>query len=217
VVAKAPVPGEVKTRLAATVGGSAAAHLAAAALLDTMRACEAAFERCYLALSGDLEAAVDAAAIVEQCRHWRLLPQRGTSLSERLVNAHSDVGAEAGTGVVQIGMDTPQVQPASLADVAEALGAHPAVLGPAEDGGWWLLGLRDARAGAALADVPMSTSATGSLTRAALERRGLTVAATVTLRDVDTVEDAVAVAASAPHTGFAARWRTTEVAWEAAR
>jgi glycosyltransferase A (GT-A) superfamily protein (DUF2064 family) len=133
------------------------------------------------------------------------------------VNAHNDVAAEARTGVVQIGMDTPQVQPASLADVADALGTHPAVLGPAEDGGWWVLGLRDPRAGAALADVPMSTPATGSLTRAALERRGLTVAATVTLRDVDTVEDAVAVAASAPHTSFAALWRTMTVALETAR
>ena len=216
-VAKAPVPGRVKTMLDAAVGATAAAHLAAAALLDTMKACEVVFERCYLALSGDLEAAVDGAAIAEQGRYWRLFPQQGADLSERLAHAHSDVGADAGTGVVQVGMDTPQVQPRHLADVVEALVTYPAVLGPALDGGWWVLGLRDPRAAAALVNVPMSTASTWSYTRTALERRGLAVARTVTLRDVDTVEDALVVAASAPHTGFAASWRTTELSWEAAR
>lgn len=217
VVAKAPVPGQVKTRLAATIGAVASAQLAAAALLDTMRACEATFEHCYLALSGDLAATADAAALVEQARSWWLVPQRGAGLARRLSNAHSDVGAHASAGVVQLGMDTPQVQPEVLGDIAEALGSHPAVLGPAEDGGWWVLGLRDPGDAQALVRVPMSTPETGSLTRTALERRGLAVAPTVTLRDVDTFDDAAAVAAAAPHTGFAALWRTIATASGTAR
>ena len=56
VVAKAPMPGRVKTRLGADVGMAAAADLAAAALLDTLLACADAFgaDRCLLSLDGDL-------------------------------------------------------------------------------------------------------------------------------------------------------------------
>ena len=209
VVAKAPVPGRVKTRLAASVGAPAAAQLAAAALLDTIEACEAAFDRCYLALCGDLTLAVDSPAILARTRRWTLLPQRGSGFAERLVNAHADVGRVAQAGVVQVGMDTPQVGPTRLRAVAEQLKTHDAVLGPAEDGGWWVLGLRHSQAARALTHVPMSNPRTGTLTHAALKRHGLTVASTAILRDVDNAEDAAEVAASAPHTRFAAVWRAT--------
>ncbi|MDQ6524457.1 hypothetical protein RB608_12640 [Nocardioides sp. LHD-245] len=65
VVAKAPVPGRVKTRLAVDIGAHAAARVAAAALLDTMRACTGALGRgrCRLALDGELADAVDASRI----------------------------------------------------------------------------------------------------------------------------------------------------------
>ena len=63
-------------------------------------------------------------------------------------------------------------------------------------------------AGVPLADVPMSTPATGADTRAALEAAGLTVGSAWTLRDVDTVEDGDAVAALAPGSRFAATWAT---------
>ena len=52
VMAKAPVPGRVKTRLGARVGMEVAAELAAAALLDTIAACRSAFAECHLALDG---------------------------------------------------------------------------------------------------------------------------------------------------------------------
>ena len=69
-----------------------------------------------------------------------------------------------------------------------------AVLGPATDGGWWALGVTDPVAAAVLADVPMSRTDTGSLTREALERLGLVVGGLPVLADVDTPEDARAVA-----------------------
>ena len=216
-VAKAPVAGLVKTRLAASVGAPAAARLAAAALLDTMEACEAAFERCCLALHGDLTSAADSSTIIARTRGWTLLQQRGSGLSQRLLNAHSDVATLTGAGVVQVGMDTPQAGPAELRNITELLRTHPAVLGAAEDGGWWVLGLRDPRASRALRHVPMSSPSTGTLTRAALERHGLQVAATATMRDVDTAEDATEVATAAPHTRFAAVWRATMPAPGAAR
>jgi glycosyltransferase A (GT-A) superfamily protein (DUF2064 family) len=104
---------------------------------------------------------------------------------------------------VLIGMDTPQVTAELLATAVGALQHHDAVLGLAEDGGWWLMGVRDPAAAEVLADVPMSTADTGRLTVEALQSQGLRVASVPALRDVDTFADALAVAAAAPTTRFA--------------
>jgi glycosyltransferase A (GT-A) superfamily protein (DUF2064 family) len=78
------------------------------------------------------------------------------------------------------------------------------VLGPATDGGWWVLGLRDPRAAALVADVPTSRDDTGARTLHALRAGGLRVGLLPELTDVDTAADAVAVAAVAPAGRFAA-------------
>jgi hypothetical protein len=205
VVAKAPVPGEVKTRLGARVGMEHAATLATAALLDTMAACAAAYgpRRCHLALAGDLAAAVDGDRVRDGLAGWAVAPQRGADFAARLVNAHLDVGPGP---VVQVGMDTPQLTPVLLAEAADGLGEHDAVLGPAEDGGWWVLALRDPGHARVLAGVPMSASTTYDETRAALAGLGLRVGTAALLRDVDTVADAAAVARLAPGSRFARAW-----------
>lgn len=200
-VAKAPVPGLVKTRLAAAVGEATATAVAAAALLDTIEACTLAVgpDRCRLALSGDLAEALRADEIRAALTGWTIAPQRGTGLGERLANAHAEV-----TGpVVQLGMDTPQVTPAGMLAVADGLDTADAVLAPAEDGGWWAVALRDPSAATALRDVPMSTPQTYAATRSALEGLGLRVAAGERLRDVDHLTDVAPVAAAAPETRFA--------------
>lgn len=204
VVAKAPEPGRVKTRLATDIGDVAAAEVAAAALLDTLAACVAAVgaERCHLALAGDLDQAADGAAIEAALTGWSVRPQRGDRFADRLVHAHADLAGP----VVQIGMDTPQVTAAQLRAAAAALEDHDAALGPADDGGWWVLALRDPEAAQALTDVPMSTPTTFNRTRAALHARGLDVTSVETLRDVDTTADADAVSAAAHETRFAAAW-----------
>ncbi|WP_406025963.1 DUF2064 domain-containing protein [Nocardioides sp. NBC_00850] len=200
-VAKAPVPGLVKTRLAADVGEATATAVAAAALLDTIETCTLAVgpDRCRLALSGDLADGVRADEIRTALTGWTIAPQRGNGLGERLANAHAEV-----TGpVVQIGMDTPQVTPAGLLAVADGVDAADAVLAPAEDGGWWALALHDPSAATALRDVSMSTPQTYAATRSALEALGLRVAAGERQRDVDHLADVAPVAAAAPGTRFA--------------
>jgi glycosyltransferase A (GT-A) superfamily protein (DUF2064 family) len=222
-VAKAPVPGRVKTRLAAEVGYDAAADLAAAALHDTLVACSGAFPpgHRYLALDGDLAGAVDGPALLAALTGWAVLPQRGRGLAERLAHAHADVTAHArrhggaAPRVVQVGMDTPQLTARDLAAMgdpsagrsgAEASYRRRAVLGMARDGGWWAVSLADPGHAEALRDVPMSTPRTGIDTRAALVRAGAEVVAGPSLRDVDTAADADQVARLAPHTRFARRW-----------
>lgn len=207
VVAKAPVAGRVKTRLGAEVGHAAAAELAAAALLDTVVACREAFgpDRCLLALAGDLADAVRGDEITVALAGWGVARQRGVTFAERLANAHLDV--PPGGPVVQVGMDTPQVTAAHLHDAARVLADEDAVLGPAEDGGWWVLGLRHPRGAAALHGVPMSTPTTYDDTRRALAGTGLGVGTTARLRDVDTRADADLVAGTVPDGQFARVWR----------
>ena len=209
VVAKAPVAGQAKTRLGKVVGPERAADLAAAALLDTLAACAAAYgvERCHLALVGDLATASRGSELVTATRSWTVHPQRGEDFAERLLHAHEDVYAAAGAVVVQVGMDTPQLEPRHLVDVeALLIGPDDAVLGPAYDGGWWLLGVGGPHLLEHLPGVPMSTGDTGRLTRDALERAGARVLETETLRDIDEVGDADDVAAAAPRTRFAQAW-----------
>jgi glycosyltransferase A (GT-A) superfamily protein (DUF2064 family) len=209
VVAKAPVAGLAKTRLGAEVGMQRAAELAAAALLDTIRTCTTAVgaDRCRLALEGDLAAATDADRLAAALDGWVVFPQRGDGLAERLAASHADLADEAPGAVVQIGMDTPQVTSAHLCEVIDGLSTDDAVLGEAEDGGWWVLGLDEPRHAELLRGVPMSMPATGTATRRTLERAGLVVGRAAVLRDVDRAADAEAVAAICPESSeFARSW-----------
>ncbi|MFZ2015727.1 MAG: DUF2064 domain-containing protein, partial [Nocardioides sp.] len=92
--------------------------------------------------------------------------------------------------------------------VAEAAADGDAVLGPATDGGWWVLALSDASAAAALADVPMSRPDTFDATRRALVAAGQTVRLGHELTDVDTVDEAAKVAGSLTGGHFLRAWLT---------
>ncbi|AFM15478.1 hypothetical protein Mycch_0660 [Mycolicibacterium chubuense NBB4] len=195
VVAKAPVPGLAKTRLAARLGADAAADIAAAALLDTLDAVAATDATArVVAMTGDLDAARRADDLRARLSDFTVVAQRGEDFADRLANAHLDAVAATGAGaVVQIGMDTPQVTPQLLTGAASGLDDHDAVLGLARDGGWWVLGVRDAAAADCLRGVPMSVADTGILTLQALRHNGLRVTLTEELADVDTLDDIDAV------------------------
>jgi uncharacterized protein len=205
VVAKAPVPGLAKTRLARVVGDRAAARLAAASLLDTLDAVLATPGAVpVVALTGRLESAERADELVASLDRCTVLPQRGADLSERLANAHLDVSAGfSGLPVFQIGMDTPQAGPGLLGRSLAALADLPAVLGPAADGGWWGLGLREPAQADVLRAVPMSRGDTGMRTLLAMRRSGLRVGRLPALSDVDFMPDALRVAGMVPGSRFA--------------
>ena len=202
VVAKAPVPGLAKTRLTPVATPEQAAEVAAASLLDTLDAVLSVPRvRRVVAMTGDLDAAARAPELHQMLRWFDVIPQRGNDFAERLVNAHHDV---AGLPVVQIGMDTPQVTPWLLGSAIVGTLTGDAMLGFAEDGGWWALGLKDPLHALVLRHVPMSRSDTGSRTLDALHDLDLHVSPLPVLSDVDTVEDAKRVAELVPHSRFAA-------------
>jgi len=197
VVAKAPVPGFAKTRLCPPASPSQAAEIAAVALLDTLGAVLATRGAVpIVAVTGEFDEAARSAELRRALRKLTVVPQRGGDFGERLANAHADAATMVpGRPVLQIGMDTPQVTPCLLAEAADLLGAdRDAVLGPAGDGGWWALGLRDPMAAKVLTGVPMSRPDTGSRTLRALTGAGLRTTPLRQLSDVDTMSDARRVA-----------------------
>jgi glycosyltransferase A (GT-A) superfamily protein (DUF2064 family) len=191
VVAKAPVPGQAKTRLAASVGDRAAADIAAAALLDTLDAvAEAPVAARVVALTGSLDDARAGDQIRSRLADFTVVPQRGANFAERLANGHIDAAkATGGLPVLQIGMDTPQVTDELIGECARDLLAADAVLGLARDGGWWVLGVTEATMADCLRAIPMSRSDTGAVTLSALNDTGVHVTLVPTLADVDTVSD----------------------------
>ena len=201
VIAKEPVPGRVKTRLTPPFTPADAALLAKAALADTLAAVAATpVTRAVLALDGAPGDWLPPG--------FRVIPQRGGGLDERLAAAFADAYATLPAPMVLIGMDTPQVTPGMLSDAAGALVSDEAdaVFGPAADGGFWLLGLRRPDR-SLLAGVPMSRPDTGRHQMDRLTSAGLRVAMLPELTDVDTFREAELIAGLIPGSRFAAAFR----------
>ena len=194
VLAKSPVPGRVKTRLQPTFSAAEAAALAAAAVRDTLDAvADLAPRRTVVAWDGPVVPWLAPTVCV--------VPQRGSSLDERLEHVLEDVYALEGgrpADVVLVGMDTPQLR---AADLDLRWDDDDAVLGPSADGGYWSIGFRGHVPGA-IGGVPMSTPHTGRAQLDRLHALGLRVGVLPTMRDVDEAADAAAVAAVAPDTRF---------------
>ncbi|MFF3246608.1 DUF2064 domain-containing protein [Streptomyces sp. NPDC002870] len=191
VIAKAPVPGRVKTRLCPAYSPEEAARLAEAALRDTLDVALATpVRRRVLVLDGDPGDWLPEG--------FEVVPQCSGGLDARL--AHAFGQCEGPT--LLVGMDTPQVT-VELLRAGMELGDGEASFGPAADGGFWALGMAEPDS-ALLRGVPMSVPETGAVQRQRLVRAGLTVRELPVLRDVDTAADARLVAAGAPGTRFAA-------------
>jgi len=193
VIAKTPIPGRVKTRLTPPCTPEQAARIAAAAIADTLAAVQA--------VEGEVRRIV---VLDGEPGPWipdgfDVIAQRGDGLAQRLAAAFADAGGPA----FLVGMDTPQVTPELLAAGLDAVREGDAAFGAALDGGYWGIGLRepDARV---FEDVPMSEDNTGAVQRARLAILGLQTAILPPLRDIDTIEDARAVAREAPGGRFAA-------------
>jgi rSAM/selenodomain-associated transferase 1 len=196
VMAKAPQPGRSKTRLCPPCTPEQAAAVAEAALADTLETvlrCPA--DRRVLVLDGEPGAWL--------ADGFEVVAQRGDAFGDRLAHAVVDAqGARPGPTVL-VGMDTPQMAPIHLDRAFDILARGPstAVVGPACDGGWWLLGLPgpDPRA---FMGVPMSTPTTGARQRQRLSDLGYELDLLPALRDVDRWADARAVAWLVPRTRF---------------
>lgn len=196
VLAKAPRPGVVKTRLCPPLTPQAAAAFAAAALNDTLDAAE------HVPWSHRILALDLPDPTWDRCG-WMRIQQPAGSLASRIGNALADAQALAvGAPVLLIGMDTPHVRAADLRAARDLLAWHDAVLGPAEDGGYWAIGMQRADPDL-VRGVPMSASITSTAQLLRLWGAGLTIGLAPTYRDIDTIDDARAACRLHPHSRFA--------------
>jgi rSAM/selenodomain-associated transferase 1 len=199
-MAKASVPGNVKTRL--RLPPEEAAALQAALIRDTVEKARAVgpvtvaatpSESLYLIgplLPGDV----------------RLVVQRGEDLGERMLDAASCLFEEGPEPVIILGTDAPTLPLARIEEAAHALNTHDAFIVPSEDGGYVLIGLRTPYE-ALFRDITWSTETVYRETVEKARRAGLSVHEGATHYDVDTPEDLARLKAElqehpeqAPHT-----------------
>ncbi len=191
VIAKETLPGKVKTRLHPDLSYEDAAAVAAAALADTMLTVQSlpASRRILL---------FDGETPPPWSEHFEIVPQTAGGLDERIAAAF-----DAATGrTVLVGMDTPQLHAQHLSAFFSPSAEADAWMGPANDGGWWALGMEQPR-GDLIRGVPMSTERTGAAQLVRLRAAGLRVEMLPTLTDIDTVDDALTVARAIPGSRFA--------------
>lgn len=182
------VPGRVKTRLAARLGADPAAELYRTLLEHTLAAAAGCGERTVLALAdppGPGFAAPPGVAVEEQ---------PAGDLGERMAGSFSRRFAEGHRRVVLIGSDCPAVGPERLRRAFAALDRARVVLGPADDGGYWLVGQR-APGLDLFSGVPWSSPGTYSATLERLAGIGVRAERLERLADLDTLEDLAAAIA----------------------
>lgn len=177
---KAPQPGRVKTRLAAGIGPEAACA-AYRELVDCLVLQLRGLPGVELRFSPD-----GARAEIQNWLQptWIARPQGKGDLGEKLVRAFEENFADGCSRVVVIGSDCPHVQPADILAAGEALAENDVVLGPARDGGYWLIALK-APCRRLFADIRWSTPAVLSETLHRVSRLGLSVHQLRELEDVD--------------------------------
>ncbi|MEN9576202.1 MAG: hypothetical protein RL514_4057 [Verrucomicrobiota bacterium] len=184
VFVKAPRPGVVKTRLAQTLGAAAAcaAYRQIVEVLLTHLAPLPAVELCFT----PADASADIAPWLRP--EWTAVPQADGDLGERLHAAFTEHFLADAEQVVIIGSDCPTVTATDIEDAWVALDGHDVVLGPALDGGYWLIGLR-APQPALFTGIPWSTAAVFGETMRRARESDLRVALLRELADVDTEAD----------------------------
>jgi len=191
IFAKAPIPGQVKTRLCPPLTPDEAASLHGSVVLDML-------ERSRGAASMDRFVACAPSSdhvffrILEERHGVRLLTQVGDDLGARMARAMADAFTLGYQRVLVIGTDLPTLPGSAFGDAVTLLTAHDLVLGPAVDGGYYLIGLRKPAPGL-FAGIPWSTDRVLPMTQQKAAALGLSTALLPVRRDIDTLDDLRAV------------------------
>lgn len=189
VMAKAPVPGQVKTRLCPPLTEKQAAELSAAFLLDVWRAaCALSDARVLLSYSGERK------AFPAQLTRVDGFHQQGDDLGARIEHT-ARFGLSRASRVLVIGSDLPGLSTSCLQTARTKLETHDAVLGPSIDGGFYLIGLSRCPPGL-LANLPWSMPNTYEATYHRLREQRFRVAHAPRFDDVDTIDDLMALRSS---------------------
>ncbi len=207
IMAKAPRPGQVKTRLCPPLSHAEAAELYRCFLLDKIAQVNA-LQKVAPVVS---YSPVDSKPSFEDLApsHFMLIPQRGDDLGARILSTFDRLFCQGYTQVMVIDSDTPTL-PTAYLEQALMLTAAPrndVVLGPTEDGGYYLIGLRRSHT-ELFAGMPWSTSQVFPETMRRSEQNGLTVACTAGWYDVDIPDDLTRLRESLDHIQNGLAWHT---------
>ncbi len=186
---KAARAGVAKTRLAADTDSAAAAAIHRVLVARTLEAVRSVPEVELRVTPDDAEAEVRATW--STAAHWLVSRQGDGDLGERLERAAEHAFDGGVDEVLIVGADCPEMHASDLAAGFQKLASHPIVLGPARDGGYWLIGFRrDARPLRRwFENIPWSTAAVLPETLRRGADAGVAVARLRELRDVDTLDD----------------------------
>lgn len=199
VFAKAPIPGQVKTRLCPPLTQDEAATVHGSFVLDTLERTKAAVARLSLHADRYLACAPSSALaffkIMEERQGVSLLDQEGPDLGARMHRAFETIFERGYHRVVIVGTDVPSLPLEYYKQALELLERHDVVLGPATDGGYYMIGLRKA-APALFLEIPWSTERVLAVTCDKAKGLGLTIGFLPEWRDVDTIEDLRALIAA---------------------
>jgi uncharacterized protein len=190
VLARVPVPGLAKTRLIPEIGPEGAARVCGELVEHTLRRLRP------LEVCGEVRLEVRVDGSLDEARAWlgrgtRYRSQGDGDLGQRIARVFAHAFATGVEKVVVVGSDCPGISHRHVRETLAVLDSADLVLGPAEDGGYYLIGLRRTAAGALprLLDVEWSTERVLRDTLAAASDEGLATSLLETLRDVDRPED----------------------------
>lgn len=192
IFAKAPIAGQVKTRLCPPLTPDEAATLHGSFVLDTLERTKAAIAKSKLPLDRYLACAPSSTLvffrILEERQGVRLIDQVGEDLGARMAQVFEILFARGYKRVFIVGTDTPSLPLERYQQAVAALELHDLVLGPALDGGYYLIGLNrpipDLFTG-----IPWSTEEVLALTQNKAQTLGLKTSLLAPWRDVDTIGD----------------------------
>nr|WP_091691583.1 TIGR04282 family arsenosugar biosynthesis glycosyltransferase [Algoriphagus locisalis] len=175
--------GKVKTRLAATIGDQAAFEAYQSLVKYTHKVTSQSVADKVLFFTNSLEEDLSTYP-----RDYRFELQSGEGLGDKMKNAFDQLFEEKYDRLVIIGTDCAEITPELISEAFEKLRNHEVVIGPAQDGGYYLLGMRSLFSGI-FEGIPWSTDQVTALTVSFLERESITYDLLPVLSDVDTKED----------------------------
>ncbi len=196
IFAKAPIAGQVKTRLCPPLTPDEAASLHGSFVLDVLERSKTAIAKHRLQLERYLACAPSARHVFFQIlgeRHGvKLLDQVGEDLGARMARAFSTIFSSGYKNALLVGTDVPSLPLDTYRDALALLADHDLVLGPACDGGYYLIGLKRP-APELFAHIPWSTGRVFELTRLKADGLGFKTGLLPVQRDIDTIDDLLAL------------------------
>lgn len=192
IFAKAPVPGQVKTRLCPPLTPDEAATLHGSFVLDTLERTRTAVTKLKLPIDRYLACAPSSTLvffkIMEERQGVKSIDQVGEDLGARMYQAFETMFGRGFQRVLIVGTDVPSLPLDHYKQALALLEKHDLVLGPALDGGYYLIGLNKP-APALFDNIPWSTDQVLAFTKEKAQNLGMTYALLPEWRDIDTIDD----------------------------